>query len=213
MAQHNFEWGEERRRSASAWTWSLMVGVEVVARRPCVGHSRERGSREDLVRVRHAVLHRPLWHRGPLGHPREPQIAHGDVFLRSSGHLHWIHRILRQNTDWGNRCGSLLNWIFNGRQNPESSLEGVNSVILLAHPVLLVHRETPAFLLSEKPLEEADGVLNMVDRLWQFYHNDFGSSQKRCVIVRASKEYGSFQNSNLEYYFIVIFEFRIYLNM
>ena len=30
---------------------------------------------------------------------------------------------------------------------------------------------------------------------------------------RASKEYGSFQNSNLEYSFIVIFEFRIYSNM
>ena len=37
---------------------------------------------------------------------------------------------------------------------------------------------------------------------------DFPGAQSR-----ASNEYGSFQNSNLAYSFIVIFEFRIYSNM
>ena len=51
--------------------------------------------------------------------------------------------------------------------------------------------------------------IGFVDSRWSNL-NAPGSYTPWC---RASKEYGSFQNSNLEYSFIVIFKFRIYSNM
>ena len=48
-------------------------------------------------------------------------------------------------------------------------LEGINPIILCAHPVLLVHHEAPVLLLGEEPLEEACWVLKIIIKL---YHID-----------------------------------------
>ena len=37
-------------------------------------------------------------------------------------------------------------------------LESCYTVVLRAHPVLLIHTETPAVLLLEEPIKERDGV-------------------------------------------------------